>query len=74
MNLRFRPSGVCFQELHMLHQKDGGEVPGGSPERHPEPSPDVQLQPEVSHSAQRGRFSRWVLLSLCSVVVLVSTR
>lgn len=49
MTRRFRPSGVHVQEPDMLHQKSGGAVPGGSPERHPEPYPDVQLQPEVSN-------------------------
>lgn len=58
MPFRFRPSGVHVQEPDLLYQKDGGEVPGGSPERHPEPYPNVQHQPEVSHLTQRGCFSR----------------
>lgn len=56
---RLRPSGVRVQEPDLLHQKDGGEVPVGSPERHPEPSPDIQLQPQVSHLTQCGSISRW---------------
>lgn len=49
MTLRLRPSGVRVQEPDLLHQEDGGEVPAGCQERHPEPSPDIQLQPQVSH-------------------------
>lgn len=49
MTLRVRPSGVRVQEPDLLHQEDGGEVPAGGQKRHPEPSPDIQLQPQVSH-------------------------
>lgn len=51
MTLRFGPPGVRVQEPDVLHQEDGGEVPGGGSEGHPEPPPDVQLQPQVSHRA-----------------------
>lgn len=54
---RLRPAGVHVQEPDLLHQEDGGEVPGGSPERHPEPGSDVQLRPQAPHLAQRGCLS-----------------
>ncbi len=58
MTLRFRSSGVHVQEPDVLYQEDGGEIPVSSPEGHPEPPPDVQLQPQISHLTQRGCFSR----------------
>uniref|UniRef100_A0A3B5KEY3 Glypican 5a n=1 Tax=Takifugu rubripes TaxID=31033 RepID=A0A3B5KEY3_TAKRU len=55
---RVRPPGVCVQAPDVLHQKDGGEIPAGGQEGHPEPSPDVQLQPKVPHLAQCRRTPR----------------
>lgn len=40
---RFRPPGLFVKESNVLHQEDGGALPGGGATGHPEPSPNVQL-------------------------------
>lgn len=58
---RFRPPGLFVTESNVLHQEDGGALPGGGSAGHPEPPPDNQLQSEVPHLTQCGCFSRLVL-------------
>lgn len=55
---RFRPPGLFIKECNMLHQEDGGALPGGGTKGHPEPSPDIQLKSEVPHLTECGCFSR----------------